>query len=326
MVTPLEAYAVLFVNTNAVLALPVSRQRLQSIAGRHSQFLQSLHGIKLIELPDYNMPQNLWTLLPGSLDAEAPLVSYIVQASSLDQALSAIQNVGGEITHELGIINAVGARLTSEQRITLDADQQIRIYQNRKASVASLVDPYKSSEQAASSNSVELEYGEVVGSNSVHDDGIDGLGVTVAVIDTGLWWSQNAISRNSQNQDRVLVRYDAIADEFVHKNTQGSSNDGSGHGTHISGIALHSKSHAGRFIGIAPGADLVSVKAFGADGSGTYLDVIRALDFVVAFQQDYGIGVLNLSFSASPRSTATSSAAPTAASTSTWIWLESSTT
>ena len=53
-----------------------------------------------------------------------------------------------------------------------------------------------------------------------------------------------------------------------------------------------------KFIGIAPDADLISVKAFDKNGQGTYLDVIRGIDWVVANKDRFGIRVLNLSFSA----------------------------
>ena len=49
-------------------------------------------------------------------------------------------------------------------------------------------------------------------------------------------------------------------------------------------------------------AKLVSVRAFGEDGSGSYLSVIKALDWVVANRDQYRIRVLNLSFSATPQS------------------------
>ena len=178
---------------------------------------------------------------------ETVSASYIVQAASLEQALGAVQKVGGEITHELRIINAVGARLSSAQRIALDADPQIRTYVNSEAQVASYVwaDPILSSEPY-----VEKQYGKVVGSPDVHSKGIDGRGVTVAIIDTGLWWGQQAIRKNSANEDRILARYDAIADELVDLGTNNSSNDGNGHGTHLSSIALNSDSHNGEYIGI----------------------------------------------------------------------------
>jgi len=39
-----------------------------------------------------------------------------------------------------------------------------------------------------------------------------------------------------------------------------------------------------------------------ANGAGTYLDVIRAINWVVANKDTYAIRVLNLSFSTTPRS------------------------
>ncbi len=57
---------------------------------------------------------------------------------------------------------------------------------------------------------------------------------------------------------------------------------------------------AGKYNGVAPGADLVSVKAFGASGQGTYSDVIRGIDWVVSNKAAYGTRVLNLSISATP--------------------------
>jgi serine protease AprX len=56
------------------------------------------------------------------------------------------------------------------------------------------------------------------------------------------------------------------------------------------------------FPGIAPNAGLVVVKAFGAAGAGSYSDVIRGLDWVVTNRDRFGIRVVNLSFSAPPRS------------------------
>ncbi len=53
--------------------------------------------------------------------------SYIVQADSLDIARQAVEAIGAEITHELGIINAVGAKLSSDQLAELNKDSRLRI-------------------------------------------------------------------------------------------------------------------------------------------------------------------------------------------------------
>ena len=47
----------------------------------------------------------------------SPVLSpYLVQADSFDAALAAVGDANGEITHELRIIDAVGALLSHEQR------------------------------------------------------------------------------------------------------------------------------------------------------------------------------------------------------------------
>ncbi len=41
--------------------------------------------------------------------------AYIVQAAEADHAAEAVKRVGGQLTHDLGIIQAVGARLNQTQ-------------------------------------------------------------------------------------------------------------------------------------------------------------------------------------------------------------------
>ena len=63
--------------------------------------------------------------------------SYIVQAQSLEQAIALVHGVGGEITHELSIISAVGARLNLEQLHALRSKHGIRrVYRDRSVSVS----------------------------------------------------------------------------------------------------------------------------------------------------------------------------------------------
>ena len=76
-----------------------------------------------------------------------------------------------------------------------------------------------------------------------------------------------------------------------------------GHGTHVTSlIANAARSDDQQYLGVAPNVRLVSVKAFGSGGQGTYLDVIRGIDWVVQHKDSHDIRVLNCSFSAAPRS------------------------
>ncbi len=63
---------------------------------------------------------------PASAPASAPAESYIVQARDLAAAAGAVRAAGGEITHELGIIGAVGARLSAEQHARLAETPAVR--------------------------------------------------------------------------------------------------------------------------------------------------------------------------------------------------------
>ena len=66
--------------------------------------------------------------------AEVETMSYIVEGRSFDEASWAVQAVGGKITHELRIINAVAARLTAAQREKIStAAGVLRVMQNGEA-------------------------------------------------------------------------------------------------------------------------------------------------------------------------------------------------
>ena len=102
-------------------------------------------------------------------------------------------------------------------------------------------------------------------------------------------------------ESRTLAHYDAIADEEL--STEEHS-DWNGHSSHVAGVVINSDSSdpAGKYRSMAPDVDLVVVRAFDREGRGSYADVIRGIDWLVVNKDYYGIRVLNLSFSAEPRS------------------------
>ncbi|MBT4522815.1 MAG: S8 family peptidase [Halieaceae bacterium] len=150
-------------------------------------------------------------------------------------------------------------------------------------------------------NSDNPYFPRVAGASALHTQGITGKGVTVAIIDSGLWEHQ-ALTHNTSGRQRVIARYDAInhvvGDRLF---------DESGHGTHMTSVLAHSgevklgNQPTGTFKGIAPDVNLVAVKAFDIEGQGDFLDIVRAIQFVVDQRDTYNIKVLNLSFAAKPR-------------------------
>lgn len=145
-------------------------------------------------------------------------------------------------------------------------------------------------------------YPSVTGAALLHANGVTGEGVTVAVLDSGLWESPRDLRVDTSGDARILDRYDAIVGERVDKTF-----DESGHGTHITSVLARSTpttrdgAPQPSYRGIAPDSRIVVVKAFGRDGEAGFLDIVRGVQWVVERRDDLNIRVLNLSFSARPR-------------------------
>ena len=151
---------------------------------------------------------------------------------------------------------------------------------------------------------LETHYPSLIEADQVHAEGITGRGMTVAFLDTGNSLASETIHYNAAREWRYLGQYDAIKDRELFNGDSGfgkREQDEHGHGGHLASVALSAKQTPdGRYNGIAPGADLVTVKAFDYKGRGSYLDVIRGIGWVVANKDLLGIRVLNLSFGAPP--------------------------
>ncbi|GHD38038.1 hypothetical protein GCM10007053_28000 [Halioglobus pacificus] len=151
-------------------------------------------------------------------------------------------------------------------------------------------------------NHEDFYYATVAGADALHKQGITGNGVTVAVLDSGLW-EHPALTLNTAGNSRILARYDAITGQEQSEEVF----DESGHGTHMTSVLAHSEptlqggAHTGGFKGIAPDVSLIAVKAFDIEGQGDFLDIVRGVQYVVDNREKYGIRVLNLSFAARPR-------------------------
>ncbi|MEM9521936.1 MAG: S8 family serine peptidase, partial [Actinomycetota bacterium] len=130
---------------------------------------------------------------------------------------------------------------------------------------------------------------EVIGATELHDQGITGSGVQVAVIDTG-FAPVPALSAPG----KVVAMYDLSFDADDPTRTLF---DHYGHGTHMAGIIAGNDPATG-FTGVAPDAELVSFKVGDNTGAVDVTQVIAALDFIVANNGNDGldIDVINISY------------------------------
>ncbi len=120
---------------------------------------------------------------------------------------------------------------------------------------------------------------------------ITGMGVGIAIVDTGLDFNHLDLSTGS-------VSFKASVKGRRMSTREGSTvgQDDEGHGTHVGGIA------AARFdgydvVGVAPDATLYAVKVLDSSGNGYDSTVIAGLDWIAANAEDLSppISVVNMS-------------------------------
>ncbi len=141
-----------------------------------------------------------------------------------------------------------------------------------------------------------------IGAQRAWRSGFTGRGVTVALIDTGV-----APVPGLDDADKVVDGPD-LSYESQRAGTRYL--DGFGHGTHMAGIIAGRDAGFDRrnpspdkFAGVAPGAELLSLKVATGDGGADVSQVIAAIDWVVAHRRDQGMNVRVLSLSYGTAST-----------------------
>ncbi|XP_064400306.1 uncharacterized protein LOC135346570 [Halichondria panicea] len=92
-----------------------------------------------------------------------------------------------------------------------------------------------------------------------YNDGSDGTGVKVYIIDTGI------MIDHTEFKDRATWGTNTAG---------GSSTDANGHGTHVAGTVIGDK------YGLARGATAIAVKVLGDNGSGSTVGVIEGVEYV----------------------------------------------
>lgn len=118
--------------------------------------------------------------------------------------------------------------------------------------------------------------------------GVDGSGLTVAVIDTGVNYNSSALGGGYGAGNKVVAGYD-----FGDGDSDPIANS-SQHGTAVAGlIAGDDAGH----LGVAPGADIVALKVTNGSNTADTNNIANALQWVVDNHSAYNISVVNISLS-----------------------------
>jgi serine protease AprX len=141
-------------------------------------------------------------------------------------------------------------------------------------------------------NSYEVFASAVEADVAAQQYGLDGTGIGVAVIDSGV-----ADHKDFHNASGTRVVH---SESFVPGVT--SAVDAYGHGTHVSGIIGGNGSasgagsgYASQIVGMAPNVNIINLRVLDQNGAGTDSQVIAAIQRAIQLQAQYNIRVINLS-------------------------------
>jgi subtilisin family serine protease len=128
---------------------------------------------------------------------------------------------------------------------------------------------------------------EILSADDMWDQGYDGTGITVAIIDSG------AQGDHPDLEGQIIGFKDFVNQHDDMNPADGiDAYDDNGHGTACAWlVAGTGESNDGIYKGMAPGAELLIIKALNEEGSGTDADIAEAIEFAV----DEEVDVISLS-------------------------------
>ncbi len=236
----------------------------------------------------------LLTLFAAPAHASTQIVR-LRDGVSLTQGRTLVRAAGGEVTGAIPIIHGLAARLPANARARLGNDSRIAsITANAPLRTeGKRLKPPGADEAIPDGSGLATAYPYSVLAPQSWGSAT-GKGVGVAVIDTGIDGGLPDFA-DGQGSSRVVASVVTNPDAATAADTYG-------HGTHVAGIIAGDGTRrddpvAGKYVGIAPLANLVAIKASDDAGRGTILDAIYGLQFAVDHRAEYNIRVVNLSLS-----------------------------
>jgi len=225
---------------------------------------------KVIEILEQQETVDVIVILEDTSDVE-------VAANMKEDVIENLNSDEFEKKHEFSSFNGFSGEVDSDGLEKLKNDPNVKMIEYDAPVSAFLFD------------SVPLINASILQAFQLNDN-ITGLGETVCVIDTGIDYTHESLgSCNNEtfltgDCGKVLGGYDFVNNDL-------DPYDDNGHGTHVSGIVAAN----GTVWGIAPSANLVSLKVLDSSGFGSTSNVIAAIDWCVSNSVLFDISVISMS-------------------------------
>jgi uncharacterized repeat protein (TIGR01451 family) len=209
--------------------------------------------------------------------AQAELLAFLQQ----QQAAGRVEGI-----HPFWILNGIAVTADAETLLALAARPEVRIVREdhwrRWVDQPSAPDDGKELVQG----SVEWNIARIRADLAWSALGLDGSGVTVAIMDTGVDWQHPALQAQYRGYRPGGLtihcgNWFCTTDEgYLYPA------DGYGHGTHVAGTAVGGRDAAGQAIGVAPGARWIAVKTLNNQGYAYDSWIHAAFEWLMAPEGD----------------------------------------
>lgn len=215
-------------------------------------------------------------------------VQIIVQLSTSPELLTEeINTLGGTITANLSIINAVAVEMRAEAVLQLATNKSVR-WISYDAPALSAGGP----DGSVSTSNLKNVYNRAVNLPNVWSQGYQGSTIGVAVVDSGITSNMDLLN----NAMYRVVANVAFIDGYQYNGVNQLTVDGYGHGTHVAGIIGGNGINSyGNYIGVAPKVKLINVKVSNDKGIGNITNVVNGLQWILKNKSTYNIRVVNIS-------------------------------
>lgn len=206
-----------------------------------------------------------------SIDSQASVIKFLEQEQ---------KNGNVEEFDSYYVVNGMAVTATKEiaEKIALFSEVEKILPNETRQMVTSVTEDAK----APASEIANIEWNvSRVKAPEAWEMGVDGAGTVVAVIDTGVDWDHPALKEKYRGYNDATGEVDHNFNWFDATAGRAEPYDDDGHGTHVTGTIVGSEPDGSNQVGVAPGAEYISVKAFTPAG-GTDADLLEAAEWILA--------------------------------------------